>query len=69
MAEGKPSLTVTEGGQGLVVHRLRKSYRRRPVIRDVSLELGPRRTGRWRYSRAQRLGQRKPPSFYCIRGG
>jgi len=64
MAEGKPSLTVTEGGQGLVVHRLRKSYRRRPVIRDVSLELargevvallGPNGSG-------------KTTSFYCIAG-
>jgi lipopolysaccharide export system ATP-binding protein len=30
---------VAEGGQGLVVRGLRKSYRRRPVIRDVSLAL------------------------------
>lgn len=33
------TLTVTEGAGGLVVRRLRKSYRRRPVIRDVTLEL------------------------------
>ena len=64
MDAGKPSLTVTAGGQGLVVHRLRKSYRRRPVIRDVSLELargevvallGPNGSG-------------KTTSFYCIAG-
>ena len=35
-----PALTVTPGGAGLRVEHLRKSYRRRPVIRDVSLALG-----------------------------
>lgn len=35
-----PSLTLTEGSFGLKAVNLRKSYRRRPVIRDVSLELG-----------------------------
>jgi lipopolysaccharide export system ATP-binding protein len=59
-----PDLKVTAGGQGLVVHRLRKSYRKRPVIRDVSLELargevvallGPNGSG-------------KTTSFYCIAG-
>jgi len=35
-----PDLTVSQGGAGLIVRNLRKSYRRRPVIRDVSLELG-----------------------------
>ncbi|MHA7887547.1 MULTISPECIES: LPS export ABC transporter ATP-binding protein [Roseicyclus] len=64
MEGGKPALTVTAGGQGLVVHRLRKSYRRRPVIRDVSLTLargevvallGPNGSG-------------KTTSFYCIAG-
>lgn len=35
-----PSLTLTEGSVGLKVVNLRKSYRRRPVIRDISLELG-----------------------------
>ena len=34
-----PELTVTEGLAGLRVTGLRKSYRRRPVIRDVSLTL------------------------------
>ncbi len=32
-------LTVSDGGAGLRVSSLRKSYRKRPVIRDVSLEL------------------------------
>jgi len=36
----RPELTVAEGDQGLKASPLRKSYRRRPVIRDVSLELG-----------------------------
>ena len=34
-----PELTVTQGGAGLNVVGLRKSYRKRPVIRDVSMEL------------------------------
>ena len=36
----KPTLTVAGGDAGLRVINLRKSYRRRPVIRDVSLTLG-----------------------------
>ncbi|MFT6451285.1 MAG: lipopolysaccharide export system ATP-binding protein [Halocynthiibacter sp.] len=39
MADG-PELTITDGEAGLKVIHLRKSYRKRPVIRDVSLELG-----------------------------
>lgn len=35
-----PQLSVTEGASGLEVRNLRKSYKRRPVIRDVSLSLG-----------------------------
>ena len=34
-----PDLAVTQGEGGLVVANLRKSYRKRPVIRDVSLSL------------------------------
>ncbi len=58
------SLTVTEGQQGLQVHQLRKSYHKRPVIRDLSLTLargevvallGPNGSG-------------KTTSFYCIAG-
>ncbi|PQO24734.1 LPS export ABC transporter ATP-binding protein [Rhodobacteraceae bacterium WD3A24] len=57
-------LSVTEGGAGLRVTHLRKSYRRRPVIRDVSLALdrgevvallGPNGSG-------------KTTCFYCIAG-
>ena len=35
MIEGAP-FTVTEGDQGLTVRNLGKSYRKRPVSRDVS---------------------------------
>ena len=34
-----PSLTVTDGDAGLHIRNLRKSYKRRPVIRDVSIDL------------------------------
>lgn len=34
-----PDLSLTEGMAGLRVRSLRKSYKRRPVIRDVSLDL------------------------------
>ncbi len=40
MATDGPTLTVTEGSAGLVVENLRKSYRKRLVIRDVSMRLG-----------------------------
>jgi len=33
-------LSVTEGGAGLHIHHLRKAYRKRLVIRDVSMDLG-----------------------------
>ena len=61
---GAPDLTVTPGSGGLEVRGLRKSYRRRPVIRDVSMRLdrgevvallGPNGSG-------------KTTSFYCIAG-
>ena len=64
-AEGQGGrLTITEGAAGLRVIGLRKSYRKRPVIRDVSLELrrgevvallGPNGSG-------------KTTCFYCIAG-
>jgi len=37
---GRPDLSVAEGHAGLKVRHLRKSYRKRPVIRDVSMDLG-----------------------------
>lgn len=35
-----PDLSVTEGQSGLSIRNLRKSYKKRLVIRDVSMELG-----------------------------
>jgi len=35
----RPNLTVTSGTLGLRISNLRKSYRRRPVIRDVTMRL------------------------------
>jgi len=35
----RPNLTVTSGTLGLHISNLRKSYRRRPVIRDVTMRL------------------------------
>ncbi len=34
-----PTLTLAEGSAGLRIQHLRKSYRRRPVIRDVTMDL------------------------------
>ena len=58
------TLAVTEGDGGLRIRDLRKSYRKRPVIRDVSMDLasgevvallGPNGSG-------------KTTTFYCIAG-
>ncbi len=35
----KPELTIAGGEQGLKIRNLRKSYRKRPIIRDVSLDV------------------------------
>jgi len=60
----RPKLTVEDGQQGLQVTNLRKSYRKRPVIRDVTMKLnrgevvallGPNGSG-------------KTTSFYSIAG-
>ncbi|MFP7569628.1 LPS export ABC transporter ATP-binding protein [Marivita sp. S2033] len=60
----QPTLSVTEGQSGLVVRQLRKSYKKRVVIRDVTLEvqrgevvalLGPNGSG-------------KTTMFYAIAG-
>lgn len=64
MSAERPELSVTDGSAGLRVRNLRKSYKRRPVIRDVSLEvtrgeavalLGPNGSG-------------KTTCFYAIAG-
>ncbi|WP_146347754.1 LPS export ABC transporter ATP-binding protein [Falsiphaeobacter marinintestinus] len=60
----KPDLKIAEGSAGLKIERLRKSYRKRVVIRDVTMELargevvallGPNGSG-------------KTTSFYAIAG-
>ena len=60
----KPDLKLAGGDGGLQIVNLRKSYRRRPVIRDVSMQLhrgevvallGPNGSG-------------KTTCFYCIAG-
>lgn len=35
----KPEFKVTGGDQGLKIRNLRKSYRKRPIIRDVSMDI------------------------------
>ena len=37
----RPDLVIEDGQHGLRITNLRKSYRRRPVIRDVSMSLDP----------------------------
>lgn len=59
-----PALTVTEGAAGLRVQGLRKSYRRRPVIRDVSLDLGRGEV----VALLGPNGSGKTTCFYCIAG-
>ncbi|MFD1342670.1 LPS export ABC transporter ATP-binding protein [Litorisediminicola beolgyonensis] len=60
----RPELSVTEGQSGLIVRHLRKSYRKRVVIRDVSMTL----------SRGEVVallgpnGSGKTTSFYAIAG-
>jgi len=59
-----PPLSVTEGGVGLRALGLRKSYRRRPVIRDVGLELGRGEV----VALLGPNGSGKTTSFYIIAG-
>ena len=58
------SLTLTEGSGGLIVRNLRKSYKRRPVIRDVSMDL---RRGEVVAPLCQN-GSGKTTCFYSIAG-
>ena len=60
----RPAPQIVEGDGGLRIRNLRKSYRKRPVIRDVSMDLargevvallGPNGSG-------------KTTSFYCVAG-
>jgi len=59
-----PDLKVAEGGAGLKVAALRKSYKRRPVIRDVSLSLGRGEV----VALLGPNGSGKTTCFYCIAG-
>jgi lipopolysaccharide export system ATP-binding protein len=59
-----PAPTVIDGDGGLRIRALRKSYRKRPVIRDVSMDL----------SRGEVIallgpnGSGKTTTFYCVAG-
>ena len=59
-----PGLSVAQGGAGLKVVSLRKSYKRRPVIRDVSLDLGRGEV----VALLGPNGSGKTTCFYCIAG-
>lgn len=63
MASG-PDLTVTDGGGGLQIKGLRKSYRKRLVIRDVSLSLGRGEV----VALLGPNGSGKTTCFYCVAG-
>lgn len=61
---GVPDLSVQDGNAGLKIVNLRKSYKKRTVIRDVTLDLG-------RGEVVALLGPNgcgKSTSFYCIAG-
>ena len=60
----KPDLTVTEGGGGLRIDKLRKSYRKRVVIRDVTMTLDPAEV----VALLGPNGSGKTTTFYAIAG-
>lgn len=60
----KPDLTVTEGGGGLRIDKLRKSYRKRVVIRDVTMSLDPAEV----VALLGPNGSGKTTTFYAIAG-
>jgi lipopolysaccharide export system ATP-binding protein len=59
-----PGLRVADGDAGLKVASIRKSYRKRPIIRDVSLELGRGEV----VALLGPNGSGKTTCFYCIAG-
>ncbi|MEM9250005.1 MAG: LPS export ABC transporter ATP-binding protein [Pseudomonadota bacterium] len=59
-----PRLSVSEGRQGLTVRQLRKGFRKRPVIRDVSMELGRGEV----VALLGPNGSGKTTCFYCVAG-
>lgn len=60
----QPDLSVAGGDAGLKIVSLRKSYRKRPVIRDVSMELGRGEV----VALLGPNGSGKTTCFYCIAG-
>ena len=60
----KPELIVTEGTGGLRINKLRKSYRKRVVIRDVTMSLDPAEV----VALLGPNGSGKTTSFYAIAG-
>ncbi|WP_172297988.1 LPS export ABC transporter ATP-binding protein [Pseudoruegeria sp. HB172150] len=62
--DSRPQFDVTEGQVGLRVINLRKSYRKKTVIRDVSLELGRGEV----VALLGPNGSGKTTSFYAIAG-
>lgn len=64
MTAPEPNLAVTGGEAGLKIFSLRKSYKKRPVIRDVTMELGRGEV----VALLGPNGSGKTTSFYCIAG-
>lgn len=60
----RPDLKVTEGTVGLRISKLRKSYRKRVVIREVSMELNPAEV----VGLLGPNGSGKTTTFYAIAG-
>ncbi len=60
----RPDLKVTDGGGGLRIDKLRKSYRKRVVIRDVSMELKPSEV----VALLGPNGSGKTTTFYAVAG-
>lgn len=59
-----PDLSIAGGDAGLVIQSLRKSYRKRPVICDVSIKLGRGEV----VALLGPNGSGKTTCFYCIAG-
>lgn len=60
----RPEFTVTEGAGGLRMDKLRKSYRKRVVIRDVTMHLNPAEV----VALLGPNGSGKTTTFYAIAG-
>lgn len=60
----RPEFSVTEGAVGLRIEKLRKSYRKRVVIREVTMELNPAEV----VALLGPNGSGKTTTFYAIAG-